>query len=304
MCDVEVMMDIQIVGALAPAAHIVVIFAPVHERGWVEAISTAVHDRVNKPSVISISWGLAERRVAMEEGKEVRWDAHALHAIDDVLADAARHGITVLCSAGDDGALSFVDDGRAHVMFPATSPHVLACGGTSLFRKDGRRERETVWNQGPLKNMVGGATGGGVSDVFPLPAWQRHADVPASVNPDGRVGRGIPDVAANGDGRTGYKLRVGGRWLTGAAGTSASAPLWAGLIARINQRLGRRVGYLNPLLYTNEKVRGALRPIATGSNALPVAAGGRLGYEARAGWNACTGWGTPNGEALLHALTG
>lgn len=82
-------------------------------------------------------------------------------------------------------------------------------------------------------------------------------------------------------------------------GTRAVAPLWAGLIALLNQRLGRPVGYLNPLLY-GQSVAGTFHDITAGGNAVD----GTPGYPARAGWDACTGLGTPDGQALLASLTG
>jgi kumamolisin len=151
-----------------------------------------------------------------------------------------------------------------------------------------------VWNDGR-----GGATGGGVSDAFDLPSWQQGAGVPASVNPGGRVGRGVPDVAGDADPRTGYQVEIDGQQAT-IGGTSAVAPLWAGLLALVNQSLGSPVGYLNPLLYGRLAGTGAFRDITSGDNSV----GGTTGYAAGAGWDACTGLGSPDGQALLAALTG
>jgi kumamolisin len=281
--DAEVMLDIEIAGAVAPGASIAVYFAPNSEQGFIDAISTAVHDSVNKPSVISISWGATESE----------WTAQGLAAMDQAFQDAAALGVTVCCASGDAGSSdqnpqNGTPDGLAHADFPAASPYVLACGGTRLIASNGAIESETVWNE----NAQSGATGGGVSDVFDLPAWQQGAGVPRSVNPGGRIGRGVPDVAGNASQATGYRVRVD--FLTFVVGgTSAVSPLWAGLVARFNQRLGTPVGWLNPMLYGPVAGTGAFRDITEGNNGA---------YAANGGWDACTGWGSPVGSKLLKVL--
>jgi kumamolisin len=282
--DGEVVLDIEVAGAVAPKAKIVVYFAPNTDAGFLDAISTAVHDKVNKPSVISISWGAAE----------AQWTAQAMQAMDQVFQDAAALGVTVCCAAGDDGSRDNVQDGRLHADFPASSPFALACGGTRLAGSGGTIASEVVWNEG----ATGGATGGGVSDMFPLPAWQKKAKVPHSANPGGHVGRGVPDVAGNADPNTGYQIRVDGQ--EGAiGGTSAVAPLWAGLIARLNQHLGKPAGYLNPALYQLPTKAGAFRDIVSGNNNVSTSSGP---YPARTGWDACCGLGSPVGAKLATAL--
>jgi kumamolisin len=279
--DAEVMLDIEVAGAIAPAARIAVYFAPNTDQGFIDAVSTAVHDRQNAPSVISISWG----------GPESSWTTQALGALDQSFADAAALGITVCVACGDSGSGDGVGDGQAHVDFPASSPHALACGGTRVQAAGGSITAETVWNE-----ATGGATGGGVSQVFDLPDWQQAAGVPTSVNGDGRVGRGVPDVAGDADPTTGYQVRVDGREVT-VGGTSAVAPLWAALVALLNQQRGTPLGQLNPGLYAAPADR-AFRDITVGSNAVP----GTPGYSAGPGWDACTGLGSPDGQALLAAL--
>src|SRR6202034_3859800 len=147
-------------------------------------------DKTNKPSVISISWGSAESQ----------WTQQAMNAMDQVFQAAAALGITVTVAAGDNGSADGVTDGKAHVDFPASSPHVVACGGTNLQVSNGAILKETVWNE-----SNGGATGGGVSDVFALPSWQANAKVPPSVNPGAHVGRGVPDVSGVADPATGHR---------------------------------------------------------------------------------------------------
>ncbi|HXJ94855.1 MAG TPA: S53 family peptidase [Terriglobia bacterium] len=285
--DVEVDLDIEMAGGAAPGASIVVYFAPFTEQGWVDAITTAVNDNIHKPSVISISWGFAE-------GNDI-WTPQAIQAVDEAFQSAAAIGITVCVASGDDGSRDEITDGRAHVDYPASSEYVLACGGTTLQSSGNTVTSEVVWNEG----SSGGATGGGVSDDIALPSWQANANVPPSVNPGAHVGRGVPDVAGNADPNTGYEVIADGQQGM-VGGTSAVAPLWAGLIARINQQLGKPVGFLNPILYALPNPSQTLNDITSGTNSI----GGVKGYSARQGWDACTGWGSPNGTALLTALGG
>jgi kumamolisin len=280
--DAEVLLDLEVAGAIAPGAHLAVYFAPNTDQGFVDAVSTAVHDRQNAPSVISISWG----------GPESSWTAQAQQALDQAFADAASLGVTVCVACGDNGASDGVDDGSAHVDFPASSPHALACGGTRLESGGGTISTETVWN-----DAGHGATGGGVSQTFPLPSWQKDAGVPASINSGGLVGRGVPDVAGDADPATGYQVDVDGQQAI-IGGTSAVAPLWASLLALVNQQLGTPVGFLNPLLYSRLAGTDALRDITNGDNGT----GGSPGYSAGTGWDACTGLGSPDGQALLAGL--
>jgi len=275
--DGEVMLDLEVAGAVAPGAKIVVYFAPNTDRGFLDAITKAVHDTQNNPAVLSISWG----------GPEADWTPQALESFDQAFQDAALLGVTVCCAAGDNGSSDGLDDGLAHVDFPASSPHALACGGTRLIALP-QGILETAWN-----DAQGGATGGGISAVFPLPAYQQQANVPPSVNPGDGVGRGVPDVAGNADPDSGYRVRIDGID-TVLGGTSAVAPLWAGLVALLNQALQRRVGFLNPALYGSGVAQSqALRDIVSGANG---------DYAAGPGWDACTGLGTPNGASLLAQL--
>ncbi len=277
--DGEVMLDIEVAGAVAPGAKIVVYFAPNTDAGFLDAITTAIHDKTNQPTVLSISWG----------GPESSWTSQAMTAMDEAFQAAAAVGITVCCAAGDDGSTDGVNDGLQHVDFPASSPNALACGGTRLMASGNTISSETVWNE--LANNEG-ATGGGISDFFALPTFQAGANVPPSANPGGQVGRGVPDVAGDADPTTGYVTRVDGQPDV-IGGTSAVAPLWAGLIACINQKLKTPVGYANPLLYGEAASAKAFHDITSGNNGA---------YSAGPGWDACSGLGTPIGAAILSAL--
>jgi kumamolisin len=279
--DGEVLLDIEVAGAVAPAARQVVYFAPNTDRGFVDAVATAVHAQPT-PAAVSISWGAPERS----------WTAQSMTALDQAIADGVALGVTVTVAAGDNGSSDGVGDGRSHTDFPASSPHALACGGTSLRANPstGVITSETVWNDG----AGGGATGGGVSVTFPLPVWQATAGVPAS--PAGTRGRGVPDVAGNADPATGYQVLVDGQ-RTVIGGTSAVAPLLAALTARLAQAAGKHLGLLQPSLYSG--VRPG-RPVA---GMRDITAGGNGAYRAGPGWDACTGLGVPIGSALLSALS-
>lgn len=275
--DGEVLLDIEVVGALVPRADIAVYFAPNTDAGFLDAIINASH-ATPAPVSISISWGQ----------NEDDWTAQARTAFDQALADASALGVTVTAAAGDNGSADGATDGKDHADFPASSPHALACGGTRLDADPatGTITSETVWNDGPHS-----ATGGGYSDTFPAPAWQSgKAAHTGGHKPAGRKGRGVPDVSGVADPQTGYKVRVDGKDMV-IGGTSAVAPLWAALIALLAQSTNRTFGQIQPLLYSN---KAAFRDIVTGNNGT---------YKAAAGWDPCTGLGSPDGTALLEALT-
>jgi kumamolisin len=274
--DGEVMLDIEVAGAVAPGAKIVVYFAPNTDAGFLNAITTAAHDTKNKPSVISISWG----------GPEASWTPQSLAAFDSAFQAAAVLGVTVLAASGDDGASDGLNDGAKHVDFPASSPHATACGGTRLTAANGSISGEQVWNDG----AGGGAGGGGVSVAFEAPSWQQGLKAtPKGGAASALAKRGVPDVAGDADPQSGYEIRVDGQTSV-IGGTSAVAPLWAGLIAIVNANKGARAGFVNPALYNDP---AALRDITTGDNG---------GFQASAGWDACTGLGSPKGSAVATAL--
>ncbi len=274
--DGEVMLDIEVVGSIVPGARIAVYFAPNTDAGFLDAITTAIHDTTHDPSVVSISWG----------GAESTWTSQAMSAMDDAFQAAAAMGITICVAAGDGGSSDGVSDGADHVDFPASSPHVLACGGTSLKAAQTGISSETVWNDG----AAGGATGGGVSSFFAAPPWQSGLSaLTAAGKAVALTMRGVPDVAGDADPATGYQVRVDGND-TVIGGTSAVAPLWAALIARINAASGKSAGLVHPQLYRHAQ---ACRDITRGDNG---------DYAATAGWDACTGLGSPDGTTLARLL--
>ncbi len=322
--DGEVYLDIEVIGALAPGAELLVYFGPNQGDGFLRTLAAAVHDETHSNTIISISWGGAEQADDNTRGK-----------FDQLLQEAAttKH-ITVLTAAGDNGASDArrvyysgkadPADTLAHVDYPSASPYVLACGGTRLIAPGGTIDSETVWNESMNTdtNWQGqtvqrdSATGGGVSELYPRPDYQAKANVPVSVNTR-FVGRGIPDVAAVADPYTGYVVQTEPGQTTVIGGTSAVAPLWAALIARFNQKMGSPLGFLNKALYAIGSGSG-FHDITSGDNtnhaglySLPnqdtggqivVQIGQVQGYTAAKGWDACTGWGSPNGEELFAAI--
>jgi kumamolisin len=293
--DGEVTLDIEVAGAVAPGAKIAVYFGTNTDDGFIQVLSAAIHDDVRKPSVVSISWGQAEETATSQ----------MLQGLQQALQEAAALGVTVCVAAGDNGSADEAQntwDGKPHVDFPASSPYSLACGGTSL--ESGSKQGapiEVVWNKG----TQGGATGGGVSNFFAKPSYQSGVDVPPPANSGG--GRGVPDVAGDADPYTGYNIYVGGQQQT-FGGTSAVAPLYAGLLARINQRLtsggGNPVGFANPLLYPLETSSGSstvFHDVTSGNNDIYGKLKGE--YEAGPGWDPCTGLGSIDGMNLLGALS-
>jgi kumamolisin len=279
----EVNMDVQIVAGLCPQAQIVIYFANFDEQGWVDLVNDIVAGKPATPVAVSVSWGLAE--------DSPDFSSAAITAIDQRLQAAAAMGITFCVSAGDDGSTDQVTDGKYHVNFPASSPNVLAVGGT-MIGSDG----EVTWWQAPGDRADGGgSTGGGVSVVFGRPAWQ-SVEV-QSLNTPANDGRVVPDIAALA-GPPYYQLVFQGQ-ATADGGTSASAPLWASLIARSAAAASGPAApkFLAPLLYQssgNGRTVGAsvCTDITVGDNPAPPT---NKGYQAEAGFDAVTGWGVPNG---------
>lgn len=277
--DDEVMLDIEVAGAIAPKATIVMYYAPNSTKGFIDAITQAVHDNVNKPTIISISWG----------GPETIWTAQAKTNFNEVCKAAALLGVTICLASGDTGSDDGGGDGKVHVDFPSSSPYVLGCGGTKLTVTNNKITEEVVWHE-----SNDSATGGGVSEFFPVPDYQSTAKVPPSVSTKFK-GRGVPDLAGVADPETGYNVYYHGQKQI-IGGTSAVAPLVAGLIARINQLKKKPVGFIQPKIY---KAATAFRDITSGNN---ITTSTGKGYTAGAGWDGCTGLGVADGKKLLSIL--
>lgn len=313
--DVESTLDVDVALSVAQGAEAAVYFAPNTAQGYIDALTTAIHDAVKAPSVISISFGEAENASGFTSSE--------ISTISATFQEAAALGITVLAASGDDGTNVGINDGSAHVSYPASDPWVLACGGTYTANVIGTSFTQGTWSD------PDGATGGGLSVCFvPPPAWQAKANLPASVVAGNPRGRGVPDVAGNASPFSGYDLVLYGTQAINlpttskpkptvglVGGTSAVAPLYAALIALINADLREPVGYLNPTLYAiaetpgqkvfvdiNDGANNAFNFSAPQPPPKPPLKGTAPGYTSGPGWDACTGWGAVDGTQLLNAL--
>jgi kumamolisin len=316
--DIETTQDICIASTVAQGATIAVYFTTLDELGWWDLITRVITPNpgdlpagVAPASVLSSSVYVSpgdDSGTLMNNAVSTNW----VEAVSEALQDAAVQGVTVCVCSGDNGTDARVGDGKAHVWYPATDPWVLSCGGTTVgpVSSSGTFE-EYVWNDTFSISgfSTGGATGGGVSYFFPVPSYQQGLPVLVSVNGDGQVGRCVPDVAANASWNSGYypiycvnAASFGYPNPYPGNGTSASAPLYAGLVAVLNAALGESVGFLNPLLYQlgNSVVRD-INPV-TGGGPTNNSFSGVPGFTAGPGWDACTGWGVIDGNALLSAL--
>ena len=298
--DVEVLLDIEVAGSVAPGVEIVVYFAKdASDQGFLDVMTAAVHDPQNALTALSISWGGPEAG-AGDSGNAASATAQFQDNFDQALQAAAHLGITVCVASGDSGSANYAAndpnwDGGAHVDFPASSPYALGCGGTRITTSGDTLTSEVVWHSG---ENVG--SGGGVSRYFALPAYQNSAHVPPAANPPGPVMRGVPDVSGDAASESGYRVLCDGqqfpdpaKHLPGIGGTSAVAPLWAGLIALLAQSLGAKLGWINPALYQIAPNAGAFNDITEGTNG---------DYQAAPGWDPCTGLGSPDGQKLRDAL--
>lgn len=284
--DIEVMLDIEVAGTVAPKANIAVYFASDNsDKGFLDAISAAIHDTQRKPSVISISWGAPEALL----------DEQGLKAYHELFAAAGALGITVCAAAGDHGVAGFDAtqwDNKIHVDHPACDDLVLSCGGTQI--KDGV---DVVWNDDtPFDEAAPGgggwAGGGGISQVFAVPAYQKSIKLPPALQ-GGKDGRGVPDIAMS---ATNYFTQVDSHEHR-SRGTSAVVPLMSGLVALLNQARAKPVGFLNPFLYSH--AANIVMDVKKGNNGIADTV---EGYKAGDGWDACSGLGTPDGAKILAKL--
>ena len=293
--DNETILDIFMAGGCAVGSTIVVYFAPAipSEQNILDAFDAMIHPDPGqpRPSVLSISWAFLEFEGWLD----------MMQVVNTKLEEAANLGITIFSATGDTGSCFTGGDGnpvdnKAHVCFPACSPWVTACGGTIISNLIGNTFEEKTWN-----DTGGGATGGGISEVFDLPWWQTWSNVPLSVN-NGKKGRGIPDIAGNASPYSGCILYYYEQFEYGG-GTSAVAPMYAGLIATFNAGLSKRVGFLNPTLYSDAG-KSCIRNIADdGNNSYSGALANTPYYNSGPGWNACTGLGVIDGMQLFHLIS-
>ena len=299
----ETTLDVEWAHAIAPGASIVLLTSPVDENEGVAGMPEflkleeyALDHHLGR--IISQSWGTTENTLFNSAGLQV------INNFEHFYAQAANEDITVLASSGDTGSANVDVNGNFYsfptVLFPASSPYVTAVGGASLYLDSrGSYQSETVWNNAT------GASGGGISQYFGEPLYQ--AFLPFSVQKKLRGYRGIPDVAYNADPNTPILVYMGffpnagdnGYYLIG--GTSAAAPQWAGIVADANQLAGHPLGFLNPKLYligAAQKQCEFFHDITSGNNSFNSVPG----YNATAGWDFASGWGTPNLGELLWEL--
>lgn len=302
----ETSLDVQWAHAMAPRASIVVLTSPVDETQGIQGLPEflqleqyALNNHLGQ--IISQSWGTAENTLFNAGGQNI------LTEFEEFYQRAAAENITVLAATGDTGTENVDVDNNNYafrtVLFPASSPYVTAVGGTTLnLNAEGNYQSETVWNDSP----GGGASGGGVSQYFGEPLYQRvlRAELQGALAGH----RGIPDVAFNADPNTPVWVYFGflpdpgqNGFLPVGNGTSAAAPPWAGIIADANQLAGRPLGFLNPALYAIGAAQiqsGFFHDITVGNNAY----NGLPGYSATRGWDLASGFGTPNISTLLAQL--
>lgn len=277
--DGEVALDSQIIGGIAPKAQQKIIFAPNTDAGFIDAVTRGTFEAAGErpTTAISISWGQAEEA----------WTPQAMQGLSTAFKKAAMKGISIFAAAGDDGAVDNAPSGKFNTDYPASDPNVTAAGGTRLLIERGQISSEMAWNSS------GGATGGGISQKFPRPDFQKDLNIPKNPQNPNFLGRGVPDIAGNADPSTGWKIKVGGvDQLSG--GTSAVAPMFAGLSLRISSIIGQNTGPWNPFLYRQGMGGGAIyNDIIMGHN---------NGYSTAFGWDPVTGWGSVNGTAMLDAI--
>jgi hypothetical protein len=313
--DGEVILDICVASAAAPGAAIWVYWGTdiTSATDWIDLLNGIIAD---PPTVLSNSNALSSGDDAATLGLNGILPSQ-IQTISDKFQSLAAMGVTVFSACGDDGSRSFTMDKLAHLQYPGSDPWVTSCGGTTIGPSP--LNVEWVWNDNNPNSGFPQATGGGVSAFFvepahPLPAWQQGVVTQTSIN-DGTIGRGVPDVAGNASVISGYQLTVDG--ILGAyGGTSAVAPLYAGLMALIVKRLGQQVGFLNPTLYAfrDSVCRDINDQVYKGSppdNGVPGFTDSHSrtypavkGYPSGPGWDACTGLGVIDGGALLAALQG
>lgn len=281
--NAEVTLDIELVLALAPKSHIYVYEGPNTNQGVLDIYNRIASDNLAKQ--VSISWGLGETLIQPQY----------LQAENAIFMQMAAQGQTVYAASGDDGAFDNHRQGDSTTLVvddPACQPYVVGVGGTHLTVNPttGAYQNETVWNNGP-----GSAGGGGISSVFPIPAWQTKVSNAAS-----KTHRNVPDVALNADGLSGYAIYFKGQWQI-FGGTSCAAPLWAGFTARVNQKLKnlRRppLGFANPKFYaigTGSSYKSTFNDVISGDN---------LFFNALYGYDNASGWGSFNGANLFKQLT-
>jgi subtilase family serine protease len=295
----ETTLDVEWSHAMAPLADIVLLTSPVAETEGTTGLGDFLKLEQyalnhNLGNVISQSWGATENTLETTAGRKL------VAEFETFYARAARHHITVLASTGDTGSQNDENASGSKtyasptVNFPASSPYVTAVGGTALTMKSGAWSSEEVWNDGT------GAGGGGISQLFSEPSWEKK--LPTKVQTQLGGHRGLPDVSWNASPDTSILIYMSddgyGSW-EAIGGTSEGSPQWAGLVADIDQARGTSIGWLDPTLYSLTSSESTyFHDIVKGTNAY----GGVAGYSAATGWDPASGLGTPRAGALESVL--
>jgi subtilase family serine protease len=293
--------DLEVLHMVAPAATLRVVLLPANA---LASAANATADMiaglrlaVSGTDVASIDWGLGEHFFTRAQAAQV----------NSILAGAAAHHVTVAASSGDNGAFSDAWLGGTavkEVSLPASDPLVLAVGGTTLTVNPvtGEYLSETVWNGQSGPSITGGVSGGGFSDLYARPSYQ---DGVPGIGPM----RGVPDVAADADQNGSSPTVMAGNGKTAImpnSGTSADAPLWAGLIALADQYAHHDLGFVNPAIYRiarGSAYHQAFHDVTSGSNIQTIPYPGSTGgWQATPGWDPATGWGSPDAQVLVPLL--
>ncbi len=278
--DVENVLDAVQMQSIAPKAKIDMVLGPNSDQGFADVFERSIFPRNGEAqkSVISTSWGLGESKQS----------AQALNTLSIAFRQATIRGVQIFAGAGDNGARYLSTSFQPE--FPASDPNITGVGGLKMvLGEDGKAKSVTTWDEGENSS-----TGGGVSKIFRTPWWQRDSNVPNNLD-TGKPGRGVPDISTNAAKATGFPVRVGGENMV-IGGTSAGAPLYAGLMLNINSELAAAghnpITPLNPWMYANAK-SGIFQDVTTGSN---------HGYEAAKGWDPTSGLGWVDGQAMLESM--
>lgn len=265
--DNNITFDIEIIGGINPNSIIYVYFAPRTNEGLYNTISKAVYNEGYKPSVISISWGVPEKK----------WEKETLNSFNELFENATNRGINICCSSGDSGITDGLSSWIFNVDFPASSPFVTTCGGTTLVCPNDDYDEDTIEKYcGKVDGEIGESAGGGYSSFFSQPDYQKGI-----VN---NCMRGIPDVCGNADIQTGWKLLINGEDKI-VGGTSVVAPMFAAYLSLLGTKK-----FINPIIYAN------------GSSFHDIIEGNNENYSAAIGWDPATGLGSINGSQLNELL--
>ena len=312
----EEVLDAEVVHTIAPRAALTILL--------VKTTSLDSADQAVAASVAALRRGASEGGIiSLSPAGQIGGEHCVNHAqvtqLNVALQTDADQHVTVVAATGDSGAagepcalidalsggMSSSFTPRKEVILVASDPLVLSAGGTTLdaSHTTGAWIRETTWG---LPDGTPGtgfqASGGGFSHLFHRPSYQNRVAGIGAI-------RGVPDVAGDANPHTGMTIVIstGSRYMIrNSGGTSTSAPIWAGIIALADQFAGRHLSFVNPAIYRiahSPRYRQAFHDITAGNaNTARFPHGTIAGYRAGPGWDAVTGWGSPNAQVLVPLL--